>query len=89
MRRYVMICTMKLARLSMLHIGEYDGIPVRVFSAEHLCAVALQTGRTKDYLRVAMFLEQGVVNPELLSGILKRYDLTDRLARAHAMLRDQ
>ena len=67
---------------------EYDGIPTRVFSAEHLCAIALQTGRTKDYLRVTMFLEQGVVNLELLSDILKRYDLTDRLVRAQAILRD-
>ena len=27
---------------------EFDGIPTRIFTAEHLCAVALQTGRTKD-----------------------------------------
>lgn len=67
---------------------EYDGIPTRVFSAEHLCAIALQTGRAKDYLRVAMFLEQGVVNLKLLAEILKGYDLTDRLIRAQAILRD-
>ena len=69
--------------------SEYDGIPTRVFSAEHLCAVALQAGRMKDYLRVAMFLEQGVLNLELLSDIVKRYDLSERLARAQAILRDQ
>lgn len=69
--------------------SEYDGIPTRVFSAEHLCAVALQTGRTKDYMRVAMFHEQGAVNLELLRDILKRYNLTDRLARAQQILRDQ
>ena len=61
---------------------EFDGIPTRVFTAEHLCAVALQTGRKKDYLRVAMFLEQSAVDLALLSVILKRYDLTERLAYA-------
>ena len=69
--------------------SEYDGIPVCVFSAEHLCAVALQTGRTKDYLRVAMFIEQGVVNLDLLTDLLKRHNLTEKLARARVVLRDR
>ena len=65
---------------------EYDGIPTRVFTAEHLCAVALRTGRTKDYLRVAMFLEQNVVDLGLLGNILQRHELTDRLARAQSII---
>ena len=32
---------------------DYDGVPTRVFTAEHLCAIALQTGRVKDHARVA------------------------------------
>jgi hypothetical protein len=36
---------------------EYRGQPLRVFSAEHLAAIALETGRTKDKLRVSQFLE--------------------------------
>src|SRR5947209_897058 len=31
-------------------VAKVDGQPVRVFSAEHLAAIALQTGRTKDKL---------------------------------------
>ena len=65
---------------------EFDGIPTRVFTAEHLCAVALKTGRTKDYLRVVMFLEQNAVNLNVLGDILARHDLTDRLARAKSMI---
>jgi len=60
---------------------EFGGIPTRVFRAEHLCAVALQTGRAKDYLRVRLFLEQGVVDDDALQEIVQRYGLKDRLAR--------
>jgi hypothetical protein len=67
---------------------EFDGIPTRVFTAEHLCAVALQTGRTKDYLRVVMFLEAEQVDRGLLESTLKRHNLEDKLFRVDAMMRD-
>jgi hypothetical protein len=67
---------------------EFDGIPTRVFTAEHLCAVALQTGRTKDYLRVVMFLEAGQVDRGLLESTLKRHNLEDKLIRVDTMMRD-
>jgi len=59
----------------------FHGIPTRVFRAEHLCAVGLQTGREKDYLRVRLFLEQGAVDKDALQEIAQRYRLTARLAR--------
>jgi hypothetical protein len=59
----------------------FHGIPTRVFRAEYLCAVALQTGREKDYLRLSLFLEQGAVDKDALQEIVQRYGLTDRLAR--------
>ncbi len=34
--------------------------PARVFSAEHLAAIALQTGRAKDKSRLLQFIEEGV-----------------------------
>lgn len=58
---------------------DFDGIPTRVFRAEHLCAIALQTGRAKDYLRVSMFLEQDAVDEDALNGLVERYELVDRL----------
>jgi hypothetical protein len=38
-------------------VVEVDGQSVRIFSPEHLAVIALQTGRTKDKLRLAQFLE--------------------------------
>jgi hypothetical protein len=60
---------------------EFEGVPTRVFRAEHLCAVALQTGRPKDYLRVSLFLEAGRVDIDRLQDVLSRYGLQDRLTR--------
>jgi len=60
----------------------FDGVATRVFRAEHLCAVALQTGREKDYLRVKMFLDQNAVDRDKLADVVERYGLSDRLARA-------
>ncbi len=73
--------------IRMANKVEYDGIPTRVFTAEHLCAVALQTGRTKDYLRAAMFMEQGGVDLERLGEIVKRHGLTDRFSRAQSIIK--
>lgn len=61
---------------------DYEGIPTRVFRPEHLCAIALQTGRSKDYARVILFLEQNEVNRQRLSELVSRYGLTDRLQSA-------
>ena len=58
----------------------FDGVPTRVFLPEHLCAVALDTGRLKDYLRVGMFIEQGEVDPAGLWALARKYGLTDRLS---------
>jgi hypothetical protein len=60
---------------------EFEGVPTRVFRAEHLCAAALQTGRAKDYLRVKSFLEQNAVDLDALNQVLQRHGLVERLAR--------
>lgn len=51
---------------------DYAAVQVRVMSPEHLVAIMLQTGRTKDYVRVARFLEFGSVDVDGLTGILNR-----------------
>lgn len=61
---------------------DFDEIPTRVFRSEHLCAIALQTGRAKDYARVTMFLEQKEVDREVLEDLAIRYELSDQLQRA-------
>jgi hypothetical protein len=59
----------------------FHGVQTRLFRAEHLCAVALQTGRVKDYARVSMFLERGAVDQDALAGLAERYELLDRLKK--------
>ena len=61
--------------------AEFGGVATRVFSAEHLCAIALQTGRSKDFLRVTMFLEQGAVDVRRLQVLAERFGFEEKLAR--------
>jgi hypothetical protein len=61
---------------------DFEGVPTKVFRPEHLCAIALQTGRAKDYARVTMFLERGEVERDTLAQLADRYKLAARLRRA-------
>lgn len=57
---------------------EYLQMPIRVISAEHLVAIMLDTGRPKDYARIARFLEMDVLDMESLTDILLRHDLHEK-----------
>lgn len=66
------------------------GTPVRVFIAEHLAAVALQTGRAKDKARLLQFIEAGVLDPARFQAILTRHGLGAAWKRfEQQFLRDQ
>ena len=41
---------------------EAEGSTTRVMTAEHLMAIALQTGRAKDHARLVMFVEAGIAD---------------------------
>lgn len=56
----------------------YDTIPVRVLTAEHLIAIAIQTGRTKDRIRVGMLLDEAPIDRVRLDRILERHSLKER-----------
>ena len=43
---------------------EVEEISTRVFTAEHLAAIALQTGRPKDKARLLQFIESGALSSE-------------------------
>ena len=53
------------------------GIRARLFTAEHLAAIALQTGRAKDKARLLQFIEAGAVDPARLQAIFVRHGLVD------------
>ncbi len=52
-----------------------DEIKTRVMQAEHLTAIALKVGRAKDKIRIALFLESGILDETKLNRILTRHGL--------------
>ncbi len=50
----------------------------RVMRVEHLIAIALKTGRAKDFARVSLLLEQADVDEARLQTILSRHELQAR-----------
>ena len=59
----------------------YADVQTRVFSPEHLVAVAVQAGRAKDRQRVQMFLDAGVLDRARLDDVLKRHGLLEKFTR--------
>ena len=57
---------------------DMDGTPVRVFTAEHLAAIALQVGRAKDKTRLAQFIEEGALDLPRFQEIIAKHGLTER-----------
>lgn len=53
----------------------YETTPTRVLRAEHLVAIAVQTGRDKDRERVRLMLDQTPLDRTYLAGILARHGL--------------
>jgi len=56
---------------------DVEGTPARVLTAEHLAAIALQTGRAKDKARLLQFIEAGVLDAVRFQAILVRHGLVD------------
>lgn len=54
------------------------GTPARVFTAEHLAAIALDTGRVKDHLRLLQFIETKTIDMERFEQIRQRHRLIDK-----------
>jgi hypothetical protein len=54
---------------------DVSGAPARVFSAEHLAAIALQTSRAKDKARVLQFVETSALDAKKFQTILERHGL--------------
>ena len=57
---------------------DVEGTPARVFTAEHLAAIALQTGRAKDHARLLQFIEAAGINAERFQSLVRRHGLLDR-----------
>lgn len=60
---------------------DFEGVPTRVMTAEHLAAIALQTGRAKDFARLVAFVESGTLAADQLTDLLARHHLADAWSR--------
>ena len=54
---------------------DYEGVPAKVFRAEHLIAIAASVGRLKDLARIEQLLQQAELDKPQLENILQRHDL--------------
>ncbi len=59
-------------------IGDDAPILVRVFTAEHLAAIAFELGRPKDKVRLLRFIGSENFDEAVFSDILARHGLLDR-----------
>jgi hypothetical protein len=56
----------------------YESVHARVLRAEHLIAICVDTGRSKDRDRVRQLLEQADIDQPYLYGVLERHNLSAR-----------
>jgi hypothetical protein len=54
---------------------DYEGVPAKVFRAEHIVAIAASVGRQKDKARIEQILQQADVDKNYLENVLQRYKL--------------
>lgn len=66
-----------------------EGVPVRVFSAEHLMAVCVATGRPKDKLRLSQFVADKAYDETVFIDIISRHVLLDKWRKIRALLDDE
>jgi hypothetical protein len=57
---------------------EVEGLCTWVITSEHLVAMALKTGRAKDFARILQFVESGVLDPAKLNQVLERHGLLEK-----------
>jgi hypothetical protein len=62
--------------LAMALVKDVERTPARIFTAEHIAAVALETGRAKDKARVLQFIEVGALDQKRFQEILARHGLS-------------
>ena len=60
---------------------DVEGIPARVFTAEYLAAIALQTGRAKDKARLLQFIEARALDSSYFEAIVAKHGLTQQWQR--------
>jgi hypothetical protein len=65
---------------------DLDGEPVWIFTIEYLAAIALETGRLKDKLRLQQLLDSEVMNRAEFEKIVAKHNLEHKLEKFHIFL---
>jgi hypothetical protein len=60
---------------------DVEGVPARVFTPEHVAAIALQTGRAKDKARLLQFIEANALDSSRFEDIVAKHGLTQQWQR--------
>ncbi len=55
---------------------EFEGVPAKIFRAEHIVAIAASVGRQKDKARIEQLLQQAELDRTYLEDLIQRYKLT-------------
>ena len=58
-----------------------DGQSARIMGPEHLAAIALQTGRGKDLVRLDEFITTGAIDMPLFNILVEQFGLTEKWNR--------
>lgn len=70
-----------------LHL-EVDGATVPVFSQEHLAAIALETNRLKDKVRLKQFLDSDTFDHQAFHELAERFGLQQMWTKVQAFLKE-
>lgn len=54
---------------------DYEGVPAKIFRAEHIVAIAASVGRAKDKARIEQLLQQADLDKSYLAEVLQRHKL--------------
>ena len=54
---------------------DYEGVPAKIFRAEHIVAIAASVGRAKDKARIEQLFQQTDLDHARLENILRRHKL--------------
>ncbi len=61
-----------------------EGVPTRIFAAEHLMAICLEVGRPKDLARLIQFIEEYPYDEARFSASIAQHGLSSKFAEFKA-----
>ena len=64
--------------ITRAQLQQFAGLQVPVVDADYLCAIALQTGRAKDFARVHNLISANAVDTTRLGSIIEAHTLLER-----------